>query len=377
MPHRDDQQLRATHQRLYGRSPELIAIAPGRVNLIGEHIDYSGGIVLPLAIDRHARVAISRSDQPATIRVHSIDLDDSIEHTLSAPPDNIGHWSSYVLGTIAELRECVPSFDLERIGLDLTIISEVPIGAGLSSSAAIEVATARSVCELMNISMDPLEMARLCQWAEHRYTGVPCGLMDQAAVAMAPSGALLAFDCRSEQGRVIDRPSGMGLIVIDTGVRHSLGDSAYRERRAASEQAASILGFDSLRDAFEQHTDSLPPALTLSQREAAQHALGEMHRVNAAIEAVLCDDLPSLGRLLCESHYSLRDTLRVSCREADRIVNIALKAPGVLGARLIGGGFGGCVLVLAGSDDAQSVASGINRAMPKDIDASIVLIDAG
>lgn len=377
MPHRDDQQLRRTHATRFGSEPEQIARAPGRINIIGEHIDYSGGIVLPLVIDRYAQVAISMSEQPGTIRVHSVELQETHQHQIAKPVEPSNHWSSFVLGTIAELREHAPVAFTHTPGLDLTLCSDVPIGAGLSSSAAIEVATARGVCGLKGMTMTPVELAKLCQRAEHRYAGVPCGLMDQAAVAMAPPGALLAFDCRSEQGRVLDRPHGMGLVVIDTGIRHSLGDSAYRDRRAAAEQAAAALGRGSMREVYEMHTGTLPKALPAALRGAAVHALSEMRRVDKSIEAIQSGDLAALGELLTESHRSLRDSLRVSCSQADRIVEIAQGTRGVLGSRLIGGGFGGCVLVLTTSDEARSIATGIMRAMPGDIEASIVLIDAG
>ncbi|MEZ6165247.1 MAG: galactokinase [Phycisphaerales bacterium] len=377
MPYRDDHLLRSAHTRMFGVEPELVTHAPGRVNIIGEHIDYSGGIVLPIVIDRYAHVAISMSEQPGVIRVHTIELQESLEHPIAKPVEPINHWSSYVLGTIAELREHTPDAFAQTPGLNLTLCSDVPIGAGLSSSAAIEVATARGVCGLLGMKMTPVELAKLCQRAEHRYAGVPCGLMDQAVVAMAPPGALLAFDCRSEQGRVLNRPHGMGLVVIDTGIRHTLSDSAYHDRRAAAQQAAAALGQGSMREAYEMRTSTLSAAMPPALKGAAVHALSEMCRVDKSIKAIQRGDLATLGDLLNESHRSLRDTLQVSCSQADRIVEIAQRTRGVLGSRLIGGGFGGCVLVLTTSDEAPAIATDIIRAMPGDIDASIVLIDAG
>lgn len=374
MPHRDDQQLRATHERLYGRSPELIASAPGRVNLIGEHIDYSGGIVLPMAIDRHAQVGISRYQINSQIRVQAMDLGESYvttaEEYLSSPPTQ-GHWSHYVLGPLVLLDALNGN-----AGIDITFTSDVPMGAGLSSSAALQVAVARAVNELFRLDHSPIEIAKLCQQSEHHFVGVPCGLMDQAAASLAPAGTLLAFDCQFETGSIIQRPSNMGLIVIDSGIRHTLGDSAYRNRRQAASMAAESLGFGSLREVKDNHPHRHLNELQESSRQAAEHAISEMERVKTAIDAIQSEDLQRLGRLLNASHTSLRDTLRVSCHEVDQIVDIAQQTPGVLGARMTGGGFGGCVIVLAHSGDAHSVSRAVLELCPPDVNASVVLIDA-
>ena len=374
MPNHSDNLIRSKHLERYGVAPDRIARAPGRINLIGEHIDYSCGIVLPLAIDRHARVGISRSTEADRVRIQALDLgeayESSIESFVTEPPSP-SHWVNYVLGPLVTLDD-----GIARYGLDITFTSDVPMGAGLSSSAALEVATARAANELLGLNKSPIEIARCCQQAEHRFAGVPCGLMDQAAAALAPGGCLLAFDCLHETGRIIQSPDDLGLIAIDSGVRHALGDSAYRDRRLAAEQAAESMGCSTLRDVLDQSRSAGLDQLPIAQREAAQHGLSEMHRVHDAIEALESGDLDRVGQLLNQSHASLRDTLRVSCDEVDAIVDIAQRHERVLGARMTGGGFGGCVIALVHRSHTQRVANELMRTCPPGIDTSIVLIDA-
>lgn len=376
----DDPARTTAHTRRFDSAPSAIARAPGRVNLIGEHIDYSGGVVLPLPVDLFAWVSVSANAHPGLIRAHALDLDEMSEQTLDAymaAEPRPGDWANYVLGTIAALSDLLPGDRLATHGIDLTLRCDIPAGAGLSSSAAIEVATARAIAALMGIELDPLEIARRCQQAEHTYARVPCGLMDQAVSSMATRGKLLAFDCLDETGQIIDRPADLSLILIDSGVRHALNDSAYGERRGAAERASQMLGVSNLRALLDENMPDRVGSLPEPERAAAMHGLDEMRRVNAAIDCLRAGDLAGLGQLLSQSHASLRDTLMVSCTEIDTIVDIAQHTPGVLGARLTGAGFGGCVLLLATTDRASGIAESVIARCPDDVRASLVLIDSG
>lgn len=335
------------HVSHFGAPPAVQSRSPGRVNLIGEHIDYSGGIVLPLAIPLMARVAVSIADRASGIRVHAIDLEESLEfdlHAYASKPPPPGHWSHYVLGPIAMILDLAP----HPPAMDLSFSCEVPSGAGLSSSAAIEVSVLRAINTLLDLRLDPTEIAVRCQRAEHRFAGVPCGLMDQAASALAPPGQLLVFDCQSNSGSMIRGIEGTSIVVLDSRVRHRLGDSAYSDRRSAARNAFERLG-KSLRE-ITDHSDLVRlSSLSDPERDAAAHAVSEMQRVRDAIEALREGSPDRLGKLLNASHKSLAETLRVSCDPVDKIVHLAQSIPGTYGARMTGGGFGGCVLALVES----------------------------
>ncbi len=343
----NDITLADTHVSHFGTTPFVQSQSPGRVNLIGEHIDYSGGIVLPLAIPLMARIAVSKPDRASGIRVHASDLGESIgldlqEYASHPPPP--GHWSHYVLGPIAMILDLAP----HPPAMDLSFSCEVPSGAGLSSSAAIEVAVLRAIDTLLELHLDPIEIAVRCQRAEHRFAGVPCGLMDQAASALAEPGQLLVFDCQSNSGSTINGIEGSSVVVLDSCVRHKLGESAYSERRNAAQQAFARLG-KSLREIPECSDSPCLSVLSQPERDAADHAVSELQRVRDAIDAIREQAPDHLGKLLNASHKSLSETLRVSCDRVDQIVHLAQSIPGVYGARMTGGGFGGCVLALVES----------------------------
>ncbi len=378
-PDQDPASIIAHHDR-FGIGPDACARAPGRVNLIGEHIDYSAGVVLPMSIDRFAWVCASVSDEPGTIRAHACDLRSDrtahLDQYMATTPTK-GDWANYTLGTIAAIRDLLPNGWLDRHGIDLSIRSEVPMGAGLSSSAAIEIATARCIAVMLDLHIDPLELARRCQQGEHRYAGVPCGLMDQAACSLAPPGKLVAFDCQNESAQIIHRPDGVRFVVIDSGIRHTLSHSGYGAIRGHAHEAARLLGVNSLRVLYEAQGEGVDQrCLREPERAACSHALGEMRRVREAIGCITQGDSAGLGRLLNQSHASLRDTLRVSCREVDTIIESAQRTPGVFGARMTGAGFGGCALLLCEAHLAQQIADSVLRECPPDVDASLVLIDS-
>jgi galactokinase len=330
--------------RHFGRPARLIAEAPGRVNLIGEHTDYNEGHVLPLAIDR--TVAVAAAPQADAVDAHSLvyEEDDSFSLAEIRPLPG-GGWRNYVRGVAWALREA--GHDLR--GLQLALGGDVPLGAGLSSSAALEVAAVAAFAAAGEIPLDPRDAAILARRAENDFVGVQCGVMDQlAAVFGQPEHALL-IDCRSLDVEPVPLrldEQGVAVVIVDSGVRRSLGDSPYNQRREECARAAAALGVPALRDVapddLKARGRGLPPELY----RRARHVATEEARVAAAVDALRRGDLQALGRLLRESHESLRDDFGVSCRELDLLVELAASAEGVIGARLTGAGFGGCTLNL-------------------------------
>jgi galactokinase len=330
----------------FRRAPDHAALAPGRVNLIGEHTDYNDGLVMPLAIQHCCAAAVSsRSDD--CFRIVAADLparEATFECSLDQPdrPEFRGRWAAYVAGPalLLAMRRSSPR------GADIAIASDVPIGAGLSSSAAAEVATATALAKLWSIEIAPLELAKLCQRAEHEYAGVPCGLMDQFASVFGKRDHALLIDCldNSVVNVPMPTPDRAALIVTNSGVRHSLAAGEYAARRAACEAAARAMGLQSLRHAAAGATATA--RLPAEQRNCATHVVAENARVRAFVVAIQAGDLAAAGKLMYASHDSLRDLYRVSCPELDTLVEIARSVPGAYGARMTGGGFGGCTITL-------------------------------
>ncbi len=299
--------------------------APGRVNLIGEHTDYNEGFVLPVALDLECRVTA----RPAADGLHARALDLGEERRW--PLDGFerrGDWGDYVAGVAVELAR----LGIGPVAADLEITSTVPMGAGLSSSAALEVAVALALSTLAGKTLAPLELARLCQRAENNFTGVRCGLMDQLAAVFGRRGHALWIDCRSLDVRPVALPPGCELLVVNTGVRHQHASGEYNLRRQQCERAAALLGRP-LRDASMNDAAALPEP----QRRRARHVISENLRVSQFVQACAAGDLDSAGRLMYASHASLRDDYQVSCAELDFLVEAARPVPGMLGARLTGG----------------------------------------
>ena len=335
------------------------ARAPGRVNLIGDHVDYCGGVVMPFAIDRDCVATVHPGAADAsTLVLSSVTGDDEVRVAWddAFEPGRgtaIGSWGSYVLGVLAGLC-ALGSIDSLR-GCRIAVATDVPLGAGLSSSAALEVSVGVAVAAHCGIAIDGLDLARLCQAAEHRFAGVPCGLMDQAISVLGRAGHLVMLDCATEATRHVPIPAGCELVVINSGVSHALADGAYAKRRAACERAAAALGVRHLAHAAGDslaalHEDVLP---------FARHVVSETERVGLLASHLASADLEGCGRLMLESHASLRDDFRVSCPEIDAIVDAVRSADGVYGARMTGGGFGGCVVVLAMPCSAASIAASV------------------
>ncbi|HZQ64923.1 MAG TPA: galactokinase [Gaiellaceae bacterium] len=317
--------------------------APGRVNLIGEHTDYNEGFVLPIAIDLECVVRVGRAGGDR-VRLRSTQLggevelpaDGSAEPALTRPA-----WGRYAAGVVRVLAE----LGRPAVGFEGEVSSTVPIAAGLSSSAAFEVAVALALCDAAGFEPPPLELAQACQRGELVATGVPCGIMDQLTSIAGRRGSALLIDCRSLDVDPIPLPPGLAVLVVHSGVPRELAGSAYAERRRECEEAAARLGLRALRDATLDQVAGWP---------RARHVVSENARVNAAVEALRAGDAARLGGLLGEGHASLRDDFEVSTPELDTLVELLVEA-GALGARLTGAGFGGCVVALASTDRALEV----------------------
>ncbi len=337
--------LRHIFQETFGRPPTIVSRAPGRVNLIGEHTDYNQGHVLPLALDRTVTVVAAPRDD-AAVRAHSLEFGEDAAFPLDGiQPLADGGWRNYVRGVAWALSGAGHSLR----GLDLLIAGDVPIGAGLSSSAALEVALTAAFRAACGLSIDDRELALLAQRAENDFVGVQCGIMDQLAAVFGRRDHALLIDCRSLEVEPLPLPLeqlGMRLIIVDSAVRRTLSQSAYNQRRHECLRAADLLGVAALRDVDESSLESRGKALPQHLFRRARHVVTEEARVLAAASALRCGDLDALGRLLFESHESLRDDFCVSCPELDLLVELAGRVDGVLGARLTGAGFGGCTLNL-------------------------------
>jgi galactokinase len=344
-------------QTLFGRPPVASAEAPGRVNLIGEHTDYNGGYVLPTAIPQRTRVELApRSDD--TVRVASTDVPgakavEEYRHGAECPGRD---WLDYVQGITKVLREAGQGFP----GFDARISSRVPIGSGLSSSAALEISLLRALRAAFGLQLNDVEMALLGQRAENRFVGARCGIMDQMAACLADEHTALFLDAHSLAYRRVPLPPGADLVVLNSGVAHDHAAGDYNTRRAECEAAARLLGVSQLRDVGPADLSRVE-ALPEPQRRRARHVVTEDERVLAAVKALEQGDLPELGTLFFESHRSLRDDFEVSVPAIDLIVELAKAEPEVYGARLTGGGFGGSAVMLTRAGSGAAVAHRIAR----------------
>lgn len=340
-------EARAAFERRFGREPQIIARAPGRVNLIGEHTDYNDGFVLPVAIDCQVLVAAApRPDR--TVHLYALDFEAQSSFSLEdIQHDEEQGWSNYQRGVGWALQE----EGLDLMGLEAVITSDVPIGSGLSSSAAIEVSIATAWKLLSGFELDPVRLALLCQKAENEFVGANCGIMDQFISVLGQRDHALLVDCRSLDYQLVPVPRGAAIVVADTMKRRGLVDSEYNARRRECEEGVQLLrehisGVRALRDVtpqqFAQHAERLPPVI----RRRCRHVIEENARVEGAVVALDVGDLASFGELMIASHRSLRDDYEVSCRELDVMMEAALKVEGVYGSRMTGAGFGGCTVSL-------------------------------
>jgi len=352
-------------QLVFGGEPRLFR-APGRVNLIGEHTDYNEGFVLPVAIDFQTFAAAARRADRG-LRIHSVNLDETVSCDLDAARPR-GHWSDYPLGVAVMLARAghLPT------GADLLLYGEVPPGAGLSSSAALEVATALALIAVAGLELPPLPLdtVTLCRRAENEFVGTLCGIMDPFVSRFAEAGHALLLDCRSLEGRAVPVPDRVRLVICNSGVRHALASGEYNARRAQCEDGVRALaelnpGIRALRDAtlatLEQSRGRIPPVVFAR----CHHVVCENQRTLEAAAALERHDLATLGRLMAASHASLRDEYEVSCRELDALVEAASPLDGVFGARMTGAGFGGCTVNLVRADAVAGFREGVTQAFQR------------
>jgi galactokinase len=346
-------------EKIFGVSPKIYR-APGRVNLIGEHTDYNDGFVLPAPIGFYTQVAIApRADQKLV--VHSEEFGGNFEFDLgNLPQRRVGAWCDYVLGVAVMLHQ---QGQLSQ-GANLLVHGEVPVGAGLSSSAALEVASALALLGVGGSALPMLEVAKLCRRAENDFVGAKVGIMDQCVSCMGKAGHAFFLDCRSLEFKFVPIPVGMRLVICNTMVKHDLATGSYNSRREECEQGVRILAkrdssIHALRDVsidfMERYANDLPSVI----QKRCMHVVYENQRVLDAVRCLTEGDLNTLGRLMRDSHTSLRDLYEVSCEELDTMVEAAEGLPGYVGGRMTGGGFGGCTVNLVHTDGAQDFATQI------------------
>lgn len=333
-------------ERRFHARPNLVVRAPGRVNLIGEHTDYNDGFVLPMAIDRAVWIAL-RPRKDAQVRVHSLDFDQTAEFSLNELEPGKAGWLEYLKGVAWALQEA----GCQVQGWEGVLAGDVPLGAGLSSSAALELATARAFAAVSNLPWDPPEMAKICQRAENEWVGMNCGIMDQLISATGVAGHAVLMDCRTLETQAVPLPVDTAVVVLDTATRRGLVDSAYNERRAQCEAAARFFGVPALRDVDIDRFDK-SDGLDAVARRRARHVVAENARTLQAAEAMRRGDTSELGRLMNASHVSLRDDFEVSSSELDAMVACAQGQDVCCGARMTGAGFGGCAVALVRAESA-------------------------
>jgi len=344
----------------FGRPARWIIAAPGRVNIIGEHTDYNDGFVLPMAIDRYTIIGADFAPSGHEVRWHCTQRNVTATFDLGRPvKKGEPRWSDYVRGVFARFQE----MQMVPPGLDVVMDYTVPLGGGLSSSASLEVAAATLIEKALGKAIDPVEKALVCQWAEHHYAGVPCGIMDQFTSVLGRQDHLILLDCRSRQTELVPlRDPSVEVLIINTNVKHELTGGGYAKRRQQCEEAARTLGVKALRDATQAMLDTAQTRLDPVVYRRARHVIGEIGRTTRAASEIRAGNWPKVGELMYASHASLRDDYEVSCAELDVVVETARdlgSSRGVIGCRMTGGGFGGCAVALVRSETVPTVASAI------------------
>jgi len=350
--------LQQVFRERFGGDAEWVVRAPGRVNLIGEHTDYNEGFVLPMAIDRAIWIALRRrSDR--TVRICSLDFEQEVSFDLDVLQKGDG-WAEYLKGVaymLEKQQEIGPLYGWEGV-----LSGDVPRGAGLSSSAALELAAARAFAAVNSISWQPDRMARLAQQAENEWVGVQCGIMDQMAAAASQAGHALFLDCRTLEYQHVSLPAGVAVVVLDTSTRRGLVASAYNERRSQCEQAARFFGVRALRDVSVEMLEKRLAELEPIVARRARHVVYENRRVLQAIAAMQAGDVQQLGELFNQSHASLRDDFEVTNDALNLMVSCAQSHPACWGARMTGAGFGGCAVALVRQDSVEAFAQAVRAA---------------
>lgn len=359
------EKVAADFAQLYGGTPRLYR-APGRVNLIGEHTDYNQGFVMPVAIDFSTFVAIGRRDD-TFIKIHSDTFKEDASVDLSKPPaQKKKHWSDYPIGVAVKLQEA--GYDIS--GANVFVHGEIPLGSGLSSSAALEVSTGLALLDISAQEIDRLQLAKICQQAENEFVGARTGVMDQFIGCFGKAGNAVMLDCRSLESEALPIPAHLKLVVCNTMVQHELASNEYNNRRKECEEGVAILSqqlpnVKSLRDVSVADVNEFKDELGDVVFKRCRHVTTENDRVRAAADALRRRDLKQFGQLMYESHDSLRDDYEVSCHELDVMVELAAQIQGVFGARMTGGGFGGCTVNLVAESAVEEFTRGIKAGYAK------------
>jgi len=361
------------YKALYGSEPAVVVRAPGRVNLIGEHTDYNDGFVLPMAIDRSFWIALSPRDD-SQVEIYSIDLDETDRFDAVSPTHHPGNWGEYLRGIAWYLTK--QGYLLK--GWQGVAAGNIPIGAGLSSSAGVELATARAFCAVSGIAWDAVEMAKAAQRTEIEWVGVNCGIMDQLISATGVADHAVLIDCRTLDLEMVPLPAGTSVVVLDTSTRRGLVDSAYNERRSQCEEAAAYFGVSALRDVSLADFEANGSGMPLLTRKRAKHVISENKRTLEAAEVMKQGNAQALGILMNESHRSLAEDFEVSSDALNAIVAISQGRSECYGARMTGAGFGGCgvALVKSGQVKGFSTYVGARYKAETGLDAKLYVCEA-
>jgi galactokinase len=350
--------IRKAHRNQFGDAPAVAVFAPGRVNLLGEHTDYNGGYVLPLALrDLGVTVAAGPGTEPGMIKVRSENFEETVTRQIGETRS--GNWSDYLLGCAA----LIARQQIEQSGIRLTVETTLPLGAGLSSSAALMVAAARAMDQLFGLEMSPVEIAKAAQAAENDFVGLPCGIMDQFASSVGEAGQALFLDTRSLDYKSAPRLPGYDFVVVDSGVRHQLTDSGYVTRVEECQAACRALGVEMLSDLGEDDLDRID-AIEEPLNRRARHVVTDNSLVRAGLDALRAGQPETFGRIMSESHATERDNFQITVPETDALVAASVAA-GALGARQTGGGWGGAVVALVPSIDHATWCATVTRQCPE------------
>lgn len=347
----------------YGTQPQALILSPGRVNIIGEHTDYNDGFVLPMAIDRYLVMAIARRDDQR-VRVLSTDFDERIEFDIAEIKKGEFEWGEYITGSVQGLADT----GVELKGFDLVITANIPVGASLSSSAALELGTLRAASWSAGAEWNALEMARLGQKVENEWVGMNCGIMDQAICACGKQDHAMMIDCRDLDMTPCPLPAGSSIVVLDTTTRRGLVDSAYNERREQCFNAAEVMGVEILRDASSAMLESCKAEMDELTYKRAKHVIDENGRVEQARQAMKENAGYELGRLMYRSHVSLRDDFDVSGKALNVMVEYAMQHPSCLGARMTGAGFAGCAVALVKKGQEREFVADVAKKYAAEMD---------
>jgi len=354
--------LNALQETFHPAAPPRVFSAPGRVNLIGEHTDYNDGFVLPAAIN--FRTVVAAALRPDTlVEVFAVDMDDTDTFDLAKPitPSSGHQWANYVRGMIKVLL--AEGHNLR--GLSLAISGDIPTGTGLSSSASLEMALGHTFLQMSGLPVDGVSLALAGQNAENNFVGVQCGIMDQFVSALGQKDHALLIDCRTLDYSAVPIPADTAIVIVDSGVKRGLVDSEYNARRQQCQSAAAFFGVPALRDVdmatFAAREHELPPVL----RQRARHVISENERTLAAADALKANDLIAFGQLMNESHRSMRDDFEITTPEIDTLTSIMQSVPNVYGARMTGGGFGGCCVALAPNSAVPELTAAVDNLYPQ------------